>query len=109
MADKLLSMLSLCRKAGKLEWGARAAKQCVGRGSARLVLISADASDSTALRLPRMCGENGIPLIQLGISARSLGEAIGQASTSAMAVNDGDFAGQIQKLHSLSDGNGGII
>ena len=53
--QKLLSAVSLCRKAGKLVMGFDAVRESVMSGKAWLVLLAADVSDGTAKRMARTC------------------------------------------------------
>ena len=46
--EKLLNMLSLCRKAGKLSMGFDSAKEALVRKASRLCLLAADCSPKTA-------------------------------------------------------------
>lgn len=55
--QKLLSAISLCRKAGKLVKGYDAVQESVYSGKAWLVLLAADVSDGTAKRMKRTCEE----------------------------------------------------
>lgn len=78
--QKLLSAVSLCRKAGKLVMGFDAVHESVMSGKAWLVLLAADVSDGTAKRMARTCEDitecRRMPLTQLelcGISYKKVG------------------------------------
>ncbi|MBO6215288.1 MAG: ribosomal L7Ae/L30e/S12e/Gadd45 family protein, partial [Lachnospiraceae bacterium] len=45
--DKVLSMIGLCMKAGKLKSGEFAVEETVKNGQARLVIVASDASENT--------------------------------------------------------------
>ena len=67
--QKLLSAVSLCRKAGKLVMGFDAVQESVYSGKAYLVLLAADVSDGTAKRMTRACEDMAeclrMPLTQI--------------------------------------------
>lgn len=43
--NKLLSLLGMCRRAGRLQWGHDACLASIRSGKARICLLSSDASD----------------------------------------------------------------
>lgn len=73
--QKLLSAVSLCRKAGKLVMGFDAVQESVYSGKAYLVLLAADVSDGTAKRMGRACEDMveclRMPLTQIELCAIS--------------------------------------
>ena len=53
--NKLMGLLSLCRKAGKLRIGSQPVKEAVEAGEAKLVLYAADFSRSEERRVGKEC------------------------------------------------------
>ena len=51
MNDKLLSALSLCRKAGRLKMGGDVVREEIMKGGARLVLLASDAAERTVRQM----------------------------------------------------------
>ena len=66
--DKALSMLGICRRAGKLSCGHDAAQTAIKHGHARLCLLSSDASERLCEEFERACSSEGrsVPLIKTG-------------------------------------------
>ena len=48
-ADRMISMIGLAKRAGKLVSGEFSTEQAVKNGSARLVIVAGDASDNQAI------------------------------------------------------------
>lgn len=57
--DKLLSAVSLCRKAGRLVTGFDAVKESTAKGEACLVFCAGDLSANTRKRVDRFCEQFG--------------------------------------------------
>ena len=53
--EKIYSLLGLCQKAGKLVSGEFAVEKAVKGGNAKIVIISADASENTAKKFRDKC------------------------------------------------------
>ncbi len=73
--QKLVSAISLCRKAGKLVMGFDAVRESVFGGKAALVLLAADVSEGTAKRMRRTCEDLtdclSMPLTQMELCSIS--------------------------------------
>lgn len=105
MNDGLLSLLGLCRKAGKLALGHDACKSMAVGRKAKLLLICEDVSGrqkeemvSTAAR------EGNIPLLVLNRNMQQVSAALGKTA-GILAVSDAGFASQIIKLIQGGDTN----
>lgn len=98
--DRVLSMLSLAKKAGRTASGGFLAEEAVRSGKACLVIISTDASENTGKKFRNMCKFRGIPYVMFG-EKDSLGKYTGSELKSVVAVTDPGFAGSILKM--LSD------
>lgn len=95
MNDKVLSMLGLCMKAGKLGAGHDASKQSARLGSVCLCLMAQDASE-------RLIGEmRGLmektPFIVTEYTMDDIKRAIGRRA-GVVTVNDGAFAEKLLEL-----------
>ena len=103
MADRILLMLGLAARAGKLAVGADSACSAAAAG-APLLLLSQDASDNTKKRLRDKADFYGCDIRELPFSGGDVGHAVGKKSTAAaLAVNDGNFC---RALLGLLDGEG---
>lgn len=86
-----LALLGLARRAGHLRLGEEAARQAVQDHKARLVLLCADAGETTARRVRALEGEK-LPVLTLPEGKAELGAALGLGELAAVAVCDLGFA-----------------
>ena len=96
---RVLSMLGLCARAGKLITGEKAVVQAVRAGSACAAVLDGAASENAVKAVSQACQTHGVPLVRTGDFA--LGDAIGKPSRWAAAVTDAHMA---QRLITLSGG-----
>lgn len=94
---KFLSLLGLCKRAGKLAAGEVAAEQAVRKKQARLLIVSEDASKNTKKKFTNSANYYGLPLIEAG-TKQELGKAIGAGERSVIAVTEAGFAKKLQEL-----------
>ncbi|MBO1678713.1 L7Ae/L30e/S12e/Gadd45 family ribosomal protein [Bittarella massiliensis (ex Durand et al. 2017)] len=95
--EKLLNMLSLCRKAGKLSMGFDSAKEALVRKASRLCLLAADCSPKTAKEVRFFCGREEVSCKDLPFRRGDLSKRMGKEYT-VFSVNDDSFAASIQNL-----------
>lgn len=94
---KILSMISLAKKAGKLVSGEFAVDAAGKSGEACLVILAEDASDRTRKSVTDMCRFYEVPWMIFG-TRETLGHAIGKENRAQIAITDANFAAGIQKL-----------
>lgn len=92
--DKVLAMLSLAHKAGKLKSGEFAVEKAVKSRQAKLVVVAQDASDGTKKSYRDSCRHYHVQCVEYGDKA-ALGEAIGKDMRAALAVCDEHFAEEL--------------
>ncbi len=97
MDKKILSMLSLCARAGKLCAGELACEKALQSGGARLVLIGEDASDNTKKKFTNKAFFYKVPVIVSG-TREELSAAIGRNNRVTLVIMDESFARNIEKL-----------
>ena len=97
MTDKILSMIGLAAKAGRLRGGDFAVKDSVRNGKSFLVIIAADASENTKKVLSDKCRSYNVPFLFYG-TKEELGLHSGRSLTAGLSVEDRGFAGAIRKL-----------
>lgn len=104
-APKLLSLLGLCRRAGKLACGHDAAVASVRNRNARLCLLSSDASERLQSEMAREAERSGakIPTFTLSSTMDEIGHATGLKSA-VLTVNDAGFAQSMHRLLENTDG-----
>ncbi len=95
MADKLLSLLGLAKRAGKIEPGFDAAAARSGKAS--LLLAARDISEKTVKNLRYEGDRAGVPTLRIQAGMEELGRACGMRA-GVLAVTDKGFSGAVQKL-----------
>lgn len=101
MADntKILSLLGLCRRAGRLSVGHDAAMDSIVHKKAKLVLLTSDSSErlknETALTIER---SNTKPaMLCTAITMKEMGLAVGK-NAAVLAITDENFASRLTEL-----------
>ena len=89
--DRVLSMLGIAAKAGKIVSGEFATENAVKAGKAFLVVTAADASENTAKKFRDMTDFYRVPLAVYG-TKETLGGCIGKDYRSSIAVTDEKLA-----------------
>ena len=96
--DRILSMLGLAARAGKIASGEFSTERAVKSGRAFLVVVSTEASDNTQKMFRNMCSFYHVPMY-LYAPKETLGHAVGRGFRARLAVLDEGFAASlIEKL-----------
>ncbi|MBQ1256005.1 MAG: ribosomal L7Ae/L30e/S12e/Gadd45 family protein [Clostridia bacterium] len=95
--NKLLSMLGLSARAGRLVSGVQAVEIALKKGEARLIVLDDEASEGTKKQMTDACLHKKTPLIT--VPASSLGDAVGKPGRMIAAVTDNSFADRIYQLY----------
>lgn len=88
--SKLISVLGLAQKAGKMVSGDFAVQGAIKSGKAKLLIVANDASAATKKEYQYQAENRDIP-IYYALTKEQLGGAIGKALRAAVAVNDNGF------------------
>lgn len=104
--QKVLNLLSMAQRAGRIASGDFAVTKAVQEKKARLLLVAKDAAEETQKRYQQMALNAGIELFYLG-DRELLGHCIGKDFRAAAAVLDAGFANAIAK-HCRSDSDTGV-
>lgn len=91
---KLLGMLGLTARAGKLIFGQSRCLEGIRDGTLALVLLDGDAAGNTRQAVERACRHHGVPLTVLA-GADVLGSAVGRPAVRVVGVKDRLFAQQL--------------
>lgn len=97
-ADRMISMIGLAKRAGKLVSGEFSTEQTVKNGSARLVIVAGDASDNTKKLFSDKCTYYKVPII-ITKDKEKLGQAIGKEFRASVGILDESFAKAIIKIN----------
>ncbi|MCR5636026.1 MAG: ribosomal L7Ae/L30e/S12e/Gadd45 family protein [Clostridiales bacterium] len=105
MNDKLLGILGLARRAGRLILGFDMVCERIKSGEARLVITASDTSKNTYKSLIRVLDESPCEHIVLCRGKEDISAALGRL-TSVMCVTDEGFARKIKELNLQGADNG---
>ena len=90
-------MLGLAMRAGKLALGEGKVTEAIRSGKAKLLLLAEDVSPRSEEKFLTMAESRKLSCIRCE-SMEQMGKAIGRPYAASVAVLDGSFAGQLQKL-----------
>lgn len=94
--NKVLSLLGLAKRAGKVASGEFSTETAVKAGKAYLVIVSEEASDNTKKKFNNTCTYYKVPIHFYG-RKEELGRCIGAEFRASLAVTDPGFAEAIIK------------
>lgn len=92
--NKVLGMLGLTKRAGKVLSGEFKSLQAIKSGQSQLIIIASDISENGRKSIVNACRFYGVEYIELGKSLE-IGKAIGEDSRMVVSVNDGNFKNAI--------------
>ena len=98
--DKVLAMLGLAMRAGKVVSGEFSTEKAVKSGKACLVIVAEDASDNTKKKFSDSCSYYQVPYAVYG-TKESLGHSIGKEMRASLAVIDEGFGRELAKKMEL--------
>lgn len=93
--SKVLHMISIARKAGKLEVGEEPAGAAARAHQAKLLIIAKDAAENTYRRVRHFAAAGNTTWVSVPYTKSELGGAIGRTSCALMAVMDMGIAAAI--------------
>ncbi len=96
-ADRILSLIGLAQKAGKVASGEFSTENAVKSRKAKLVMIAKDASENTKKKFKDKCTFYKVPFYIYG-SKYTLGHALGKRERACAAVLDNGFAKSLLSL-----------
>lgn len=95
--DKLLSMLGMARKAGRLKAGYDVSVELIRNGKAALTIAAGDISEKTYKNLEYEAGKKDVPVLRLETDMQSLSRACG-IKAGVIVLTDQGFAKSIENL-----------
>ena len=93
---KVLNLLGLATKAGKIASGEFMTEKSVKEGRASLVIVSEEASDNTRKMFLNLCTYYKVPMYLFG-TKEELGHAMGKEFRASLAVLDSGFSKALVK------------
>ena len=97
MENKILSLIGMCKRAGKLVTGEQAVLDSVKKSSL-LVIIANDSSEGTKKKLTDKCKTYNVKYIIFSDKV-TLGTYTKKEYAASVSINDINFAKQIEKLY----------
>ncbi|MBR7146386.1 MAG: ribosomal L7Ae/L30e/S12e/Gadd45 family protein, partial [Oscillospiraceae bacterium] len=90
--DKVLSMLGLAKKAGRLEVGEEPVGAAARARDARLIVVAEDAAENTVRRERHFADAGQCLWVKVPATKDALGRAVGRTSCAMVALTDVGFA-----------------
>lgn len=92
--DKVLGMLGMAKRAGKVAGGTFLSEQAVRQGQAQLLIIAKDISENGRADIVGVCRRYRVQYIEYA-DKLALGNSIGASERAVVSVNDKKFADAI--------------
>lgn len=97
MNDKILSLLGLCRRAGKVTIGNDAVIDMVIKQKAKLVILAKDLSENTAKKILINSHRYNVKTLTLNRTKNELSAALGKFCA-VISINEIGFANKLKEL-----------
>ena len=94
MKRKVLSLMGFAKKSGNLVSGVNTCSFAIGKGKAKLVILTEDISAGSEKKIMKEIRKKGVPYIKYG-TIDELSHAAGESGRSVFAVLDEQFARSI--------------
>lgn len=95
--QKIVNLLSICRKAGRLVIGFDAVKEAVYEGDVSCVLVTADISPKTLKEVKFFSGNSNIDVVEIDIDSYGIYGIVGKESV-VIGVADFGFSKRFKEL-----------
>ena len=102
MENKVLGLIGLAAKAGKMAFGADSVKREISRGRLYLLILAENSSEKTKMKFKKMADEANIPTIFFG-TISSLSNAIGKTNKAILGIMDMNLAREIKRIYNGGD------
>lgn len=97
MNDKILSLMGICRKAGKITLGNDAVIESMQKHKAKLIIITSDVSKNTEKGVLSQAELHHTKIITVNRTKEEVGIAIGKYCA-VVSIDDSGFANKLSKL-----------
>ena len=99
-SPRVLSLMSLCMKAGRLKTGETMAEKLLRGGEAHLLIIAGDASDNTKKKFVNKCFYYKKP-VQVYGGRDVLSKSVGRQNRTVFIITEENFAKRLESLISM--------
>ena len=90
-SEKILGILGLAAKSGKVISGMDAVCEAVQKHKARLVIVAVDTSEKSKKNIKYVCTNNHIHVIELS-TIEQLSKTIGKRNKAIISITDSNFS-----------------
>lgn len=94
---KMLGMLGIATKAGKITFGAEACKDSIMRNKTKLLIIACDASERTKTKFKYLANSKKIPIFEIS-DIEEISRAIGKKNKAIVGILDVNFSKAIIRI-----------
>lgn len=94
--NKILGLLGLARRAGKISFGTESVQDTIGKEKAKLVLVAEDASDRTKRNFIALCENKKVEIRIIG-TIEDLSKSIGEVNKAVIGIKEENFAKELIK------------
>ncbi len=101
MSEKLLGLIGLAKRAGKVSSGEFICKQSIKSKKAKLVIIARDASSNTKKSIKNSCAFYKVKYIECA-TMQDLGKFTGGGERAVISINDENLAKAIKNAEETS-------
>lgn len=98
MDDRALGLLGIAQKGGNVEIGEDPVGQVSKAGTARLIILAADAADHTVRRAGSFASRHDTPIVTVDGTKDTLGAVFGRTSVAMVAIKDVALARRFLEL-----------
>lgn len=100
--QKIINILTMCRKAGKIIPGFDAVKDAIYEGNVSCVIVTEDISDKTLKEIRFICKNCNVDIVELELDSYDMFDVAGKQVVVA-AVCDFGFATRIRALGTVTN------
>lgn len=101
--DNVLRMLSMARKAGRIEIGEEPVGAAARSKHARVILVAADAADNTVRRAKHFAELGSTVMLQTPYLKAGLGGSVGRTACAMVALTDAGMAAAVARHLAAQD------
>lgn len=103
---RILGMLGISAKAGKIVCGADATIEDIERHRVKLVIVAENASEKTKKNIRYICDKNSITMLEFG-SINEISKTIGKNNKAIIGIKSKSLSEEIEKL--IKENGGGLL
>lgn len=100
--DKVLQMIGMAKRAGKLATGEMFSKEAIKKGESKLIIIASDISKTSEKSIVNACEYYDVSYIKYA-DKEKLGKITGGGEKAVVSVNDSGFRDAIMKKYSAAE------